>query len=107
MSLKTAKRIKIGVAVALVVLAIPAGLWLRVERPWETLTERAHRLCIECGLTPDEVDGLIDEFSRPTLRREQAMELFHATFDEDDPPPKLCEPCANAVLDAADEMRRP
>ena len=105
-NLKTAKRIKLGVAVALVVAAIPAGVWLRVVRPWETLTERAHRLCGECGLTPDEVDGLIEEFSHPTLRREQAMELFYAMF-KDQADAEVCEPCANAVLDAADEMRRP
>ena len=105
--MKKAKRIKLGIAVALVVLAIPAGRWLRHARPWESAKARAHRLCGECGLTPEEIDGLIDEFSHPTLSREQAMELFNGTFDEDDPPAELCEPCANAVLDAADEIRRP
>ena len=80
MSLKTGRRIRIAGAVALIALAIPVGRWLRHNRPWESARARAHRLCVESGLTRGEIDGLIEEFSHPTLRREQAMELFYATF---------------------------
>ncbi len=99
--MKTARRFKLAAAVVLVVLAIPAGRWMRHARPWESAKARAHRLCGECGLEADEIDGLIDESSHPTLTREQAMELFYDTFDNDDPDPRSCEPCAEAVLDAA------
>jgi hypothetical protein len=75
------KRLKIITAVALVLIAIPAGRWLRHTRPWESATERAHRLCGECGLTATETNRMIDQLSHPTLRREQALRLFYATFD--------------------------
>lgn len=62
-----ARRINLAGAVALVVLAIPAGRWLRHAKPWESAKERAHRLCGECGLTPEEINGLIDELKDATL----------------------------------------
>ena len=43
----------------------------------------------------------------PTLRRGQAIDLFHDTIDDNDPGPRTCEPCAEAVLDAADSPERP
>ncbi len=101
-----ARRFKLAAGVALVVLAIPAGRWMRHARPWESAKARAHRLCGECGLEPDEIHGMIDEFSHPTLRRGQAIELFYDTFDDDDSGPRSCEPCAEAVFDAADRFER-
>ncbi len=77
-----ARRIKLTVAVVLVVSAIPAGRWVRHTRPRESATERAHRLCSECGLTPAEIDRLIDPFSHPTLTRGPAIELFYDTRSE-------------------------
>ena len=53
-------RLKLIAAVVLLVIAIPAGRWVRHARPWETSTQRAHRLCSECGLDDDEIDRLID-----------------------------------------------
>ena len=73
--------------------------WLILARPWESPTEWAYRLCIECGLTSDEVDWLIDAHRNSTLSREQSLELFYATF-EDRADAELCEPCTQAVLDA-------
>ena len=74
--------------------------WLILARPWESLTELAYRLCGECGLTTDEVDWLIDANRHSTLSRGHSLELFYATF-ENRRDAELCEPCTEAVLDAA------
>ncbi len=60
------------------------------------------RLCSECRLDDAETDRLIDTTQHATLTREDLLALFYDTFE------KLadaehCEPCAEAVLDAADE----
>ena len=94
------RRIKLTVAVVLVVIAIPAGRWVRHTRPWESATKRVHRLCGECGLTAAETNRMIDQSSHPTLIREQALRSFYATFDND-ADSRLCRPCAEAILDAA------
>ncbi len=52
-------------------------------------------------MTAAETNRMIDQFSHPTLRREQALRLFYATF-ENDADSRLCRPCAEAILDAAD-----
>ncbi len=89
------------VGAMLPVLAAITG-WLILARPSKSPTERAYRLCGECGLTVPEVDWLIDANKNSTLTREQSLELFHATF-EDRRDMELCEPCAEAVVDAATE----
>ncbi len=76
------------------------GRWVRHARPWETLTQRAHRLCDKCGLDDDEIDRLIDEFRDPRLSREQALALFFGTF-ENPAAAELCMSCVKAVMDAA------
>ncbi len=76
--------------------------WLILARPEEPTTEWAYRLCGECGLTSDDVDWLINANRNSTLSREQSLELFYATF-EDRRDAELCEPCTEAVLDAAAE----
>ncbi len=94
-----ARRIKFAAAVGLVVIAIPAGRWMRHTRPWETPTERAHRLCDTCGLDDDQIDQLMDEFGDPTLSREQALALFLDSF-ENPAAAEPCMPCVEAVMDA-------
>ena len=54
-----ARRIKLAVAVALVVSAIPTGRWAWHTRPWEAPVDRAYRLCGECGLETAKIDWLI------------------------------------------------
>ena len=95
-----ANRLKLIAAVVLVVIAIPGGRWVRHTRPWESPTERAHRLCRECGLDDDEIDRLIAEKRIAGQTREQELDLFYATF-ESGAIAELCEPCVEAVLDAA------
>ncbi len=88
------------VVVTLMVAGV--ALWVSSRCPWESATERAHRICGECGLRSDETDQLIGDMQHSTLTREENLELFYATFEvwRD---AELCEPCAQAVLDAAEE----
>ena len=72
------------------------------RRPWESDTQRAHRLCEGCGLGPGDVGGLIDNVRHSTLTREENLDLFYGTF-EDQADAEACVPCAEAVLDAAGE----
>jgi hypothetical protein len=95
-----ANRLKLIAAVVLVVIAIPAGRWVRHTRPWESAIQRAHRLCREGGLDDDEINRLIETKSDAGLTREQELDLLYATF-EDRADAELCEPCAEAVLDVA------
>ncbi len=99
-----ARRVKLAVAVVRVVSAMPAGRWVRHTRPWESPIQRAHRLCRECGLDDDEVDRFIDTKRNAGLTREQELDLFYATF-EDEADAELSEPCAVAVLDAAGQRQ--
>lgn len=89
------------VGAMLTVVAAVAG-WLILARPWKWQPERTYRLCGECGLTVDEVDWLIDANKNSTLTREQSLELLYSMFDNR-ADAELCEDCALAVLDAADE----
>ena len=93
------KRSTKTVAAMLPIMAAIAG-WLVLARPCVSPTERAYLLCGKCGLTGDEVDWLIDANQNSTLTREQSLELFYATF-EYRRDAELCEPCAEAVLNAA------
>lgn len=45
----------------------------------ESLSDRAYRLCGQCGLEPDDVDTLIDNSRRAKLTREEQIQLFEAT----------------------------
>ena len=47
-------------AALLMPLVFGVGAWSIFTRPWDTPTERAHRLCVACGIDHDEVDMLID-----------------------------------------------
>ena len=82
-------------------LLVAFAIWLLVARPWESATERAHRLCAECGLSTDETDQLIDGVRHSTLTRDESQQLFYDTF-EHRADAKLGEPCPIAVLDAAE-----
>ena len=74
-------------------------------RPFESLWDKALRLCGECGLDVDEIDGLIDSSRHTTLTRAQNLALFRAQYkraaDAD-----FCQDCAVAVLDAAEAVSR-
>ncbi len=71
--------------------------------PLETPTERAHRLCTQCGHTPEGVDWLIDAARDSPLDREAALRLHREQYS-DPAQADLCEPCAVAVLDAAEDL---
>lgn len=89
----------------LVPLSLGAGLWLRFNRPWESPTERAFRICRECGLEDNEITSLIETKSRSTLTREREIELYRDTFngDDRDTDSELCMPCVEAVLDVVEK----
>ncbi len=95
------RRIILALAIFAVVVAWPTGRWVRNARPWESPTQRAHRICQQCGLDPVVVDGLIETMRHSTLMREQSLGLFFSTFEEP-AAGELCVPCAEAVLDSAD-----
>lgn len=81
------------------VLSAVSG-WLFLARPWESPTERAHRLCTECGLSTAEVTWLIGVMQESPKTRTELLEEFRVRFDDPDDL-AWCEPCAEAVLDAA------
>lgn len=95
-----ANRLKLIAAAVLVVIAIPAGRWVRHARPWESSIQRAHRLCRECGLGEDEIGRLIAAKMNAGQTREQELDSFYATF-ENRANAEPCGPCAEAVLNAA------
>jgi hypothetical protein len=92
-----------AVKIIVVAMLIPVGFltarWIRSARPWETLTDRVHRLCRECGLDIDAIDRIIDDVRHSTLTRQENLGLFYATFQRR-ADAELCRPCAEAVLDA-------
>ncbi len=93
------RRIKLFAVLALVIIAWPAGRWVK-SRPWESPIKRAYRVCGDCGLAPDEIGNLIVGLSGTTVTREQALALYRATFEEPEDA-ELCLPCAEAVVEAA------
>ncbi len=100
-----ARRSTKTIAAMLPVMAAIAG-WLILARPWESPTERVYRVCDACGLVAHEVDWLIDANKNSTLTREQSLELFYVTL-EDRRDLEPCKPCAEAVLDAAEQQAVP
>ncbi len=52
------------------------------------------------------MDDLINTNKHSTLTREQSLALFRDQFD-DEADAKFCEPCTEAVLDAADLVPGP
>lgn len=83
-----------------VIVACAFSLWWFQTRPFETTVRRAYRLCGECGLERGDITGLIDTMRHSTLTREQSLNLFYGQFHRKSDA-KLCEPCANAILDAS------
>lgn len=84
----------------LIVTIAAVVVWAWQQRtPKESPTERAYRVCAECGLDPSEVDRLIESARQSTLGREQNLELYRQ--QSEGKPAIDCEPCAMAVLDAA------
>ncbi len=75
-------RIRLVVAFMLVLMAYPAGRWLRSARLWESPMQRAHRICGQCGLGPVVVDELIETMRHSKLTREQKLELFFGIFED-------------------------
>lgn len=72
---------------------------LRFERPWESRTDVAYRICGACGFDSSEVDQLIGTARHSTLSHEENLELYRSTFDRR-ANVELCIDCAEAVLDA-------
>ena len=93
------KRSTKTVGAMLPIMAAIAG-WLILARPWETLTERAYRVCSECGLSTTEIAWLIGVMHEHPKTREELRGDFRVFFDDPDDL-AWCEPCAEAVLDAA------
>ena len=95
-----------AILASVLVVVLIVGFRIAAERPWESATTRAYRLCSECGLTAGEVDGLIDTI-RAAGEHKTRDELFEAWLDtyEDEAERlqamDLCRPCTEAVLDAA------
>ncbi len=81
-----------------VIFAISGCMFL--ARPWESPVDRAYRLCGECGLPSSEADGLIGIMRENPKTRVEKLEEFRKLFD-DPLDLEYCEPCAEAVLDAA------
>ena len=99
-----ARHTKTILAVAWIPVAFVVGLWLGYARPWETATERAYRLCGECGQPAEIVDWLIDSNRHSTLTRAESIALWESTYTDGDKlkeAHELCMPCVEAVLDAA------
>ena len=94
-----AKRSTKGYVGMLAVVFAVSG-WLFLARPWESLVDRAYRLCGECGLPSTEVDWMIGVMRENPKTRAEKLEEFHILFDNV-LRPEYCEPCAEAVLDAA------
>ncbi len=94
-----AKRSTKAVVGMLSVLFAVSG-WLFLTRPWESPTERAYRVCSGCGLSNTEVAWLIGVMRESPKIRAELLEDFRVWFAD---PGDLtwCEPCAEAVLDAA------
>ena len=88
---------------ALIPVAFALGLWLRCTRPWESPVERAYRVCRECADLPqEEVDRLIETIRVSPGSREDKLDVFLRLF-VDPADADVCEPRAEAVLDAAAE----
>ena len=68
------------VAALELLVAVAAGISLFGTRPWESATERAHRICAECGLSTDETDQLIDGVRHSTLTQDENLQLFYDMF---------------------------
>ena len=100
------RRVKTILSAALIPIAVAAGLCLRWSRPWESPTQRAYRLCRQCSdLGPAEVDDLVETVRMAPGTRADKLRLFVDQFD-DEADATYCEPCTEAVLDAADRMNR-
>ena len=93
-------RARIVFVVFLVPLSLGGGFWLRFNRPWESATERAYRICRECGLEDEEIAWLIETKTKSSLTRDEEIELYLQTFNGDDQAvsSEPCMPCVEAVL---------
>ena len=73
--------------------------WLCRRETGESVAS-VYGLCGECGLSREETEELISTVRATDGSREKLLESFYATFKQRvDAEP--CEPCAQAVLDAA------
>jgi hypothetical protein len=76
------------------------GLALRWTRLWESPDERAVHLYRECGLAVPDIKLLIETMRGSAATHEEKLEAFYAIFP-DRSTAEPCQPCAEAVLDAA------
>jgi len=84
----------------LALAAIIAGVNALRGRRAEDPGERAYRLCGDCGLSQQKTEPLIETMRTSPRTREQELEAFRTTFASR-AHAKLCETCAEAVLDAS------
>ncbi len=76
----------------------------------ESPSDRAYRLCGQCGLEASEVDTLIDNARHSGLTRDEQIRLFEEAYIDGaklDAAGELCLPCIEAVLDVAFEDQGP
>lgn len=99
-----AKRSTRTIGAMLPIMAAIAG-WLILAQPWETPAERPYRVCSECGLSTTEIAWLIGVMHEHPKTREELLQDFRVLFDGPEDLAR-CEPCAEAVLDAAAAGRR-
>lgn len=91
------KRVLLGLPVPLVLLIL-VGVWLSgLGWPGETLVERAHRMCADCGISGEEIDALIDNGRHSRISREESIRLWEGTYEGQEDATELIELCCNCV----------
>ena len=102
-----ARRVAVIAVTAIVVVWFGLRIANRPTTRVETPIERAHRLCEACGLDANEVDRFIDAAGHSLLDREGLVKLWEATYSDSEAleaARELCQPCVDAILDAADQQ---
>ena len=85
----------------ILLLLTVAGAWAVQRGPLESAVHRAYRECRLCGLEDDEIAWMIESKADSLLSREEEIRLWASTFNETDTHQGLCQPCMQAILDAA------
>lgn len=105
---RTLKTRHVLYAIVVVVLLAASGRFV-FDRPAETLVERAHRICTDCGISGDEVDALIDNARHSTISRENSVRLWEQTYQGQENAAELmqlCRDCVEAICDAGFDAGR-
>ena len=70
------------VVFVVILAAIMSLLRTSVESPDETPLDRAYRECRPCGISDEQIAGLIDNMRHSTLTRAENVKLFLDTFHD-------------------------